>query len=96
MPDNNESKLETSLVQLNRVLSEKTDAASAYRIALRDAVCAYFAAERARGTPLIDFTRALRQLLRKSADGGPGAADALALQLVHWCMNFHLSPERPL
>jgi len=96
MPDGNESKLETSLVELNRVLSAKTDAASVDRIALRDAVCAYFAAERARGTPLIDFTRALRQLLRKTGDGAPRAADALALQLVDWCMNFDLSPERPL
>src|ERR1700730_1426379 len=35
-----------------------------------------------RGTPVLDFTRTLRQLLRKSGDGGPRVADALALQLV--------------
>jgi hypothetical protein len=96
MPDNNKSKLETSLAELNRVLSAETDAASSDRIALRHAVCAYFAAERARGTPLVDFTRTLRQLLRKSVDGGPRVADALALQLVDWCMNFELPPERSL
>ncbi|MDQ6872449.1 MAG: hypothetical protein M3037_10630 [Gemmatimonadota bacterium] len=96
MPDNNKSKLETSLAELNNVLSVRTDAASGDRIALREAVCAYFLAERARGTPLIDFTRTLRQLLRKAGDGGPRVADALALQLVDWCINFHLLRERPL
>lgn len=96
MPDNNSSELETALAQLNRVISARTDAASSDRIALRDAVYAYFVAERARGTPLIDLTRTLRQLLRTTGDGGPRVADGLALQLVDWCTNFQLSPERSL
>ena len=96
MPNNDKSKLEASLAELNRVLSARTDAASIDHIALRDAVCAYFVAERARGTPVIDFTRALKQLLRKAGDGGALVADALALQLVDWCVKLPLSPKRSL
>ena len=96
MPDNSKSKLETSLAELNRVLSARTDAASGERVALREAVCAYLVAERARGTSLSDFTRTLKQLLRKAAVGGPAVADELAHQLVDWCMKFPLSPERAL
>lgn len=96
MPDNDKSEIEAALVELNRVLSDRTDAASTDRVALRDAVCAYLVAERARGTSLDDFTRTLRQLLRKAEDGGPGVADELAQQLVGWCIKLWLSPERGL
>jgi hypothetical protein len=96
MPDTNRSKLEILLAELNKVLAAGTDASSTDRIALRNAVCAYFVAERARGTSVNDFTRALKQLLRKADDGVPGVADALALQLVDWCVKLRLSPERSL
>jgi len=96
MPDNNRSKLENLLAELNKVLAARTDASSTDRIALRDAVCAYFVAERARGTSVNDFTRALKHLLRQADHGVPGVADALALQLVDWCAKLPLSPERSL
>ena len=96
MPDNSKSELEKSLAEVNRVLSARTDAASTDRLDLREAVCAYLVAERARGTSLNDFTRTLKQLLRKAEDVAPAVADELAHQLVDWCMKFRLSRERAL
>ncbi len=85
------------LTHANRILSEKTDAAAADRITLRDAVCAYLHAERARGTTLPSAIRAVRSILRKSEGARPLSAGRatereLAQQLVDWC----LSRARPL
>lgn len=83
--------LPTSLADVHRALAIETSAAIHDRITLRDAVCAYLSAERAKGTPVHHITQTLRAVLGKSdeVDGGP---DDLAHHLVDWCMKLRASP----
>lgn len=91
MPDMNRSKLETSLAELNGVLTARTDAATRDRISLRGAVCSYLAAERSRGTSVADFSRKLTGMLRETEGGNLEAAELLTQQLVGSCVKFHPS-----
>ena len=86
----------TLLIEINTVLSDRTDAAINDRITLRDAVCAYVDAERARGSTLKSILQTVKEILRNAEDAGaspintaehPG--NGLARQLVDWCMEFH-------
>ena len=83
----------TLLSKLASELSERTDAASRDRIALRDAVCAFVAAERTRGTPVGSVIQTVKKILREAEQKSmtSGATDELATQLVAWCKEFHRS-----
>jgi len=83
----------TLLSQLASVLSELTDAAGRDRIVLRDAVCAFVAAEQARGTPLSGVIRTVKRILLEAKEKTTTAAetDELATQLISWCREFHKS-----
>ena len=83
----------TLLSQLARELSERTDAAGRDRIVLRDAVCAFVAAEHARGTPLPSVIHTVKKILREAEEKttSAGANDELATQLIAWCREFHRS-----
>ena len=77
------------LTQLGTALSEKTKTAIASRIALRDAVCAYVAAETASGVSLETLIQSVKKILRRAEKGAASASDELAQQLVDWCVEFH-------
>lgn len=81
----------TLLGQLAEVLHERTEAAARDRIVLRDAVCAFVAAEQARGTPLSGVILTVKRILREAEDQSTPAVatDALAAQLIAWCREFH-------
>ena len=83
----------TLLRQLAAELSERTNAAGRDRIALRDAVCAFVAAEHARGTPLGSVIVTVKKILREAEEKNATAAasDELATQLIAWCREFHRS-----
>lgn len=80
---------QTLLNQLSTVLSERTKTAIASRIALRDAVCAYVAAETASGITLESLIQTVKRILRNAEKGATAASDELAQQLVDWCVEFH-------
>ena len=82
----------TLLSELSNVLADRTHVAAKDSIDLRDAVCAYVAIEHARGTPLQGVIETVKEILRKAEAGMAGATgttNALAQQLIEWCMEFH-------
>lgn len=86
------------LAELSAVIAEKTHEATADSIALRDAVCAYVAAEHSRGTPLASVVETVKQILRKAERETAPAPAQLAQQLIDWCHEFHpdgADDERP-
>ena len=95
MSDKTEQQYQKLLAELNKILTERTDAATGERIALRDAVCAYVFAERASGTTIDHVVHAVDAILgeaeeavAKGADGVRRRDHALASQLVYWCLEF--------
>ena len=96
MPENQENEYQTLFTEINRVLSDHTHTAIADRITLRDAVCVFVEAERARGTRLRSVIRTVKDILRNAEEkaarvttGTEQRAAELAKQLVDWCMEFH-------
>lgn len=85
--DKKDRNLPTSLTEVHRALAIETNAAVHDRITLRDAVCAYLSAERARGTSVHSITQTLRAVL-----GKPDGDDDLTHQLIDWCMKLRASP----
>jgi hypothetical protein len=92
----NPDKHHTLFVELNNVLSEKTQTALDDRVKLRDAVCAYVAAEQARGTTLATVIRTVKEILRQAEETATTVAveterraKELAHQLTAWCVEFH-------
>jgi ElaB/YqjD/DUF883 family membrane-anchored ribosome-binding protein len=86
----------TLLAEINTVLSDRTDAAINDSRTLRDAVCGYVDAERARGSTLKSIIQTVKEILKDAEDAAAGTAYAadrpdnrLAGQLVDWCMEFH-------
>ena len=77
------------LAELSAALAEKTRIATASRIALRDAVCSYVAAQTANGISLETMVKSVKGILRKAEKGAANASDELAQQLVDWCVEFH-------
>ena len=73
------------------VLSEAADAAIAARINLRNAVCAFVAAEEARGISLKTVIQTVKDVLRAAEKDATKSTDELAVQLVNWCREFHKS-----
>lgn len=96
MTDKTEQEYRALFAQLNEVLTDRAHAATGDRATLRDAVCAYVAAEQARGTTLESVIHTVEAILRKTKEAGASATDAterregddgdLARQLVAWCV----------
>jgi ElaB/YqjD/DUF883 family membrane-anchored ribosome-binding protein len=87
--DKSEQEYQDLLDELNSVLSDRTEAAVADRIALRDAVCHYVEAEQSRGTPLPTIIATVREILREAEPEPANVPGHLAEQLVEWCRQFH-------
>lgn len=101
MADKTEKEYRTVLTELNKVLSDRTGAATSNRITLRDAVCAYVAVEQARGTTLKIVIETLKEILREAEQVAASATaaterrdDDLAQQLVAWCLEFVAAGRR--
>lgn len=82
------------LAEAERLLSGRTNAAAKDRIKLRDAVCAFFAAERARGISIRAVQTTVEGILKRADDGaGDGTGHrVLAQQLIAWCVNLEPLP----
>ena len=91
MSDKSDKEHRALLAQLSAALAEKTRMATASRIALRDAVCRYVAAQTANGISLETLVKSVKDILRKAEKGAANASDELAQQLVDWCVEFHRS-----
>ena len=96
MPDKTEEEYRIMLTELNKVVTEKTVAATGDRISLRDAICAYVSAEQGRGASILTIVQTVKDILRKAeakANSGTDASELrnheLAQQLVDWCEAFH-------
>ena len=79
------------LAEAEGLLSERTNQAIHERIALRDAVCAYLAAERSLGVPLEVIRESIEGILKRAEarlSGGNGSDGhrELAQQLIDWCV----------
>lgn len=97
MTDN--ERYQSLSTEITKVLADRTDAAIRDRITLRDAVCAYVTAERARGKTLKSILRTVKEMLRRAEEAAATATDAtverdneLAQQLIDWCTEFHHAP----
>ena len=93
MTDKNEYR--SLLAEAERHLSGRTNAAANDRIKLRDAVCAFFVAERARGISISAVQVAVEKILRRSEVGAGYRADGhreLAQQLIDWCVKLDPLP----
>jgi len=93
MTDDIESRM---FAEAEQFLGEATDAATTDRIELRDAVCAYFIAQRANGVNIeviIDAVEAILKNAEQSA-GVKNDSAALARRLVDWCVASN-PPTRP-
>ncbi|HVS59340.1 MAG TPA: hypothetical protein VHE82_01465 [Gemmatimonadaceae bacterium] len=95
MTDKTEKEYRTLLADLNKALSDRTGTATSDRVILRAAVCAYVAAEQARGTTLKSVIQTVEEILREAEQAAASATDAterrdgdLAKQLVAWCVEF--------
>ncbi len=84
-----EDEKQVLLSEIATVLSDKTEAAIADRITLRDAVCHYVEAEHSRGTPLATIIATVKGILREAEPDDANVPEELAEQLVEWCRQFH-------
>ena len=80
---------QTLLTAINEALSARTHAAIGDRVALRNAVCAYLAAEQARGSTVESVIQAVKEILMKADDGAAATNGELAHQLVASCLEFY-------
>lgn len=79
------------LAAASNALSAGTHAAISDRIALRDAVCAYLAAERARGSTAESVVQTVKDILSEADGERADANDELAEQLVDSCLGYYRS-----
>lgn len=89
MTDQSNSEYWTLLTQLNSVLADRSTTAATDLICLRDAVCAYVTMERARGTTLAAILLTVEEILESAGKESTSASDALARQIIDWCIEFH-------
>ena len=89
MTEESDREYQHLLGELNTVLTDRTEAAVADRIALRDAVCHYVEAEQSRQTPLALIIATVKEILREAEPDPDNVPDELAEQLVAWCRQFH-------
>ena len=86
------------LVEAAGLLFERTHEAIHERIALRDAVCAYLAAERSQGVPLELICKSVERILKRAGARSPNGdgrdgPHAFAQQLIDWCAQPDQAPE---
>ena len=82
------------LDEAEKLLADSTNNAINDRIELRDAVCAYFDAERRKGTPQSAIVDSVEAILIRAA-GPLGKVDGhkqSAQQLVDWCVELDRQP----
>lgn len=97
MTDNKD--YQTLLAEAEAFLSTETSAALSDRINLRNAVCAYLAAEQARGTPIETVRAEVERILERAEDrigsGEPGSDGhrELAHKLIDWCTGLLAIPR---
>ena len=81
------------LADLERLFIAANTAATD-RIALRDAICDYFNAERANGTPIETIVQSVEEMLDRAearAAGTPAGRDGqreLAQEFIDWCVKL--------
>lgn len=83
------------LAELDRILSERTEAATSDRIKLRDAVCAYQFAEKARGTSVSAIKATLTAILTKAESDTREATAKLVRDLLDWCTRYYFVTPAP-
>lgn len=86
MSDKNEYR--RLLAEAEKLLTDATDTALIDRVALRDAVCDYFAAERNKGNSVDSVRNSVEAILIR-AEVRVGKLDGhteLAKELVNWCL----------
>lgn len=93
--DKNDNEYRDLFAELNRVTTDKAEAATRDRISLRDAVCGYVALEQERGTALRTIIETVESILERANDRADNGSDTnpsrdgeLAKQLVAWCLEF--------
>lgn len=90
---------QTLLAEAEAFLSNETSAALSDRITLRNAVCAYLAAEQARGTPIETVRATVERILERAEErigsGAPGSDGhrELAQKLIDWCAGLVTIPR---
>ncbi len=96
MSDKAEKVTRALLSELHQALTDRTRQATHSRGSLRDAVCDYVEVEQALGTSLAKIIQTVKDILRKAeadastaTDATERRDDALAQQLVDWCVEFH-------
>ena len=87
MADKNEYRV--LLDEAERLLTDATSTALTDRIGLRDAVCAYFAAEQSKGSSIESVRRSIEAILIRAEVrvGKLNGHEALAKELVDWCID---------
>ena len=89
MTDEEKRQRRTLLTALNDALAAGTHAAINERIALRDAICAYLAAEQARGSTVESVVETVKEILKKAEQEASDTSDELAERLVDSCLEFY-------
>lgn len=85
MSDKNEYR--KLLDEVEQHLNDATNSAIRDRITLRDAVCAFFFSERAKGASLDDVLQSVEAVLKRAEarSGRVNGYAELARQLIDWC-----------
>ena len=84
------------LDEAERLLTDATHTALTDRIGLRDAVCAYFAAEQSKGSSIDSVRRSIEAILIRAEVrvGKLNGHEQLAKDLVDWCLD-QTEPGKP-
>ncbi len=79
------------LAEAEEFLTDSTNTAIRDRIKLRDAVCAYLAGERAKGTALTTVLLSVEEILKRAEARvvGNGGHRERAQQLIDWCVELN-------
>ena len=88
MSDKNEYR--NLLDQAEKLLTDATNAATHDRIELRDAVCAYLAAEQTKGSSIESVRNSVEAILIRAEVrvGKLNGHKELAKDLVDWCLDY--------
>lgn len=87
---------QTLVAEAEKLVEQSTRIAITDRLALRDAVCAYLAAERKNGVRIETVRASVERILLSSARDGDGdGADskAMAERLIDWCVQKQRSAD---
>lgn len=91
MTDEKTKQHRTLVAAASDALSAGTHAAISDRKTLRDAVCAYLAAEQARGSTVESIVQTVKDILSKANGERADTNDQLAEQLVDSCLGYYRS-----